>query len=160
MLCRTKFPGLIIVFFLITGCIHSPEAKLVKLYEGQVDPLMGKCPEEVIPLVTDQWKFELLSKWEKLNPTPEMVLKSTHRSAPFSKKEAQMIFEENGHYDVMIYVKKGREKSIGLTGNASYRLITPSNRHEIKYTDYVVVRMVFQDKKLHNYRFFHLKTGN
>jgi hypothetical protein len=159
MLCRTKFPGLIIVFFLITGCIHNPEAKLVKLYEGQVDPLMGKCPEEVIPLVTDQWKFKLLSKWEKMNPTPEMVLKSTHRSAPFSKKEAQKIFEENGYYDVMIYVNEGRKGSMNLTKGEPDMLLS-YHRQEIKCTDYVVVRMVFQDKKLHNYRFFHLKTGS
>lgn len=159
MICRTKIPGLIIVFFLITGCIHSPEAKLVKLYEGQVDPLMGKCPEEVIPLVTDQWEFKLLSKWEKVNPTPEMVLKSTHRSAPFSKKEAQKIFEENGYYDVMIYVNEGREGSMNLRKGEPDMLLS-FHRQEIKCTDYVVVRMVFQDKKLHNYRFFHLKTGN
>lgn len=159
MLRRTKLPGLTIVFFLITGCILSPEAKLVKLYEGQVDPLMGKGPEEVIPLVTDQWKFKFLSKWAKVNPTPEMVLKRTHRSAPFSKKEAQKIFEENGYYDVMIYVKKGREGSTNMWDGEPDMVLT-YHWHEIKYTDYVVVRMVFQDKKLHNYHFFHLKIGS
>ena len=159
MLCRTKLTGLIIVFFLLASCTLSPEAKLVKLYERQMDPFMGRCPEEVIPLVTDQWKFELLSKWERMNPTLEMVLNSTHHSAPFSKKEAQKIFEENGYYDVMIYVNKGREGSVNLRKGEPDMLLS-FHRVEIKCTDYVVVRMVFQNKKLHNYRFFHLKTGS
>ena len=159
MLRRTKLSGLTIVFFLMTGCILSPEAKLVKLYEGQVDPLMGRGPEEVIPLVTDQWKFEFFSRWAKVNPTPEMVLKSTQRGAPFSKKEAQEIFEENAYYDVMIYFKKGRKGSAKLWDGEPEIYLT-FHEHNIEYTNYVVVRLVFQDKKLHNYHFFHLTIGN
>lgn len=159
MLRRTKLSGLTIVFFLMTGCILSPEAKLVKLYEGQVDPLMGRGPEEVIPLVADQWKFEFFSRWAKVNPTPEMALKSTQRGAPFSEKEAQEIFEKNAYYDVMIYFKKAGEGSAKLWDGEEDMTLT-YHTHEIKYTNYVVVRLVFQDKRLHNYRFFHLTIGN
>ncbi len=159
MFRRTKLPGLTIVFFLMTGCILSPEAKLVKQYEGQVDPLMGKGPEEVISLVTDHWKFKFLSKWAKVNPTPEIALERTHRSAPFSKKEAQKIFEENGYYDVIIYFKMAGKGSANVWDGEDDMVLT-YHSHEIKYTNYVVVRMVFQDKKLHNYHFFHLKIGS
>ena len=159
MLRRTKLSGLTIVFFLMTGCILSPEAKLVKLYEGQVDPLMGRGPEEVIPLVTDQWKFEFLSKWARVNPTPGIALEKTHRSAPFSKKEAQEIFEKNAYYDVMIYVKNAGEGSTNVPCMDGERMLSYHGL-EIKYTNYVVLRMVFQDKKLYNYHFFHLKIGS
>jgi hypothetical protein len=159
MLHRTKFSGLTTVFILMTGCILNPEAKLIKQYEEHVDRLMGKGLEEVIPLVIDQWKFELFSKWAKVNPTPEMVLKSTHRSAPFSEKEAQEIFEENAYYDVIIYVKKGKEVSTS-TWDGEPEMYLTYHEHKIKYTNYVVLRMVFQNKKLCNYHFFHLNVGN
>jgi hypothetical protein len=160
MFRRTKLPGLIIVFFLTTGCVFTPEAELVMQYEGQLDPLMGKGPEEVFPLVTGQWKFEFLSNWAKVNPTPEIALERTHRSAPFSKKEAQKIFEENGYYDVMIYFRKAGEGSKSIPGMDAERMLSYHGGREIKYTSYVVLRMVFQDKKLHNYHFFHFKIGS
>ena len=159
MFRRKKLPGLIIVFFLTTGCVLTPEAKLVKQYKGQVDPFMGKGPEEVISLITDHWNFKFLSKWAKVNPTPEAVIERTHRSVPFSKKEAQKIFEENGYYGVIIYYKMAGKGSANVWDGEEDMVLT-YHTHEIKYTNYVVVRMVFQDKKLHNYHFFHLKIAS
>jgi hypothetical protein len=155
---RTAFLALATVFILMTACVLNPEAAQVNQYRGDVELLMGKGPEELIPLVTDTWRFEFFSNWAKMNPTPEIAFKLTRRSAPISKREARKVFKDSGYYDVVIYYKKCREGSARLWDGEPELYLT-YHEHPVEYTHYIVLRLVFRDKKLHDCRFFHLNVG-
>lgn len=149
--------GFTIILIIMGGCVLSPEAKLVKQYRGQVDRLMGRGPEEVIALVKDKLKFELFSNWSKLNPTPELAFRLTRSNVSFSRTEAKKIFKENGYYDVLFYKKKCGEGTARLWDGEPDMYLT-FHEHPVEYAKYVVLRMVFLDKKLHDCHLFHLNV--
>lgn len=153
----TKFLCLFIAVNIMTGCIPYPETRLIRLYESQLDPLMGKETDVVIPLVTSQWNFMFLRKWEGENPTMETVLEKNHHRVPFSNQEAGEVFKEKGYYDVVIYIKKGKEGS-SRTWDGEDDMLLSFHDHIHSLTPYIFVRMVFRDKKLHNYRFFRIEV--
>jgi hypothetical protein len=154
MIFKTKLSGFLITAIFLTGCASTREAKLIELYTNKLDPLIGRGAEEVVPIVTDQWEFELQSQWAITNPSSETVLMKNHRRAPFSKKEAEEIFREKGHYIVMILAKKDREHEARETDVQDATRVWDPPAHIHKSTSYVFVRFVFRDKKLHNYRCF------
>ena len=156
MICKTKLSGLLIAAIFFTGCASTREAKLIQIYTGKLDPLIGKGAEEVIPMLTDQWEFKLQARWASADPSPEMVLTKNHHRAPFSKEEANEIFLEKGYYNVLVFAKKGSEDAtIEGDADANGGFGAGYHEHVHKYTNYVFVRFVFLDKKLHNYRCFH-----
>ncbi len=156
---KTKLSGFLIAATFMTGCASTRDAKLLELYTNKLDPLIGKGIEEVIPIITDQWEFKLQARWANANPSPETVLKKNHRRAPFSRMEAEEIFREKGHYNVLIFAQKGSEDETieGKLGDESMGL--GYHEHVHKYTHYVFIRFVFRDKKLHNYRCFRARIS-
>lgn len=159
MIFKTKLAGLLMAVIFFTGCASTREAKLIELYTGKLDPLIGKGAEEVIPMVTDQWEFKLQSRWASANPSPETVLKKNHHRAPFSKKEANEIFKEKGYYNVLVLAKKGSEDAT-IESEMDEGFGAGYHEHVHKYANYVFVRFVFRDKKLHNYRCFCVQIGS
>jgi len=154
MIFKAKLSGFLIAAIFLTGCTSTREAKLIELYASKLDPLIGKGAEEVIPMVTDQWEFKLQARWASADPSPETVLKKNHHRAPFSKKEANEIFKEKGYYNVLVLAKKGSEDET-IESETDEGFGAGYHEHTHKYTNYVFVRFVFRDKKLHNYRCFH-----
>ena len=154
MIFKAKLSGFLIAAIFLTGCTSTREAKLIELYASKLDPLIGKGAEEVIPMVTDQWEFKLQARWASADPSPETVLKKNHHRAPFSKKEANEIFKEKGYYNVLVLAKKGSEDDT-IESKTDEGFGVGYHEHTHKYTNYVFVRFVFRDKKLHNYRCFH-----
>jgi hypothetical protein len=159
MICKTKLAGILIAAILLTSCASTRDAKLIELYTGKLDPLIGKGAEEIIPIVTDQWEFKLQSRWASTDPSPEMVLKKNHHRAPFSKKEAIEIFKEKGNYNVLILAKEGSEDTT-IESEMDEGFGAGYHEHVHKYTNYVFVRFVFRDMKLHNYRCFLAQIGS
>ena len=145
MIFKTKLSGFLIVAIFLTGCASTRETKLIELYTGKLDPLIGKGAEEVIPLVTEQWEFKLQSRWASADPSPEMVLKKNHHRAPFSKKEANEIFKEKGYYNILVLAKKGSEDAT-IEAEMEEGFGAGYHEHVHKYTNYVFVRFVFREK--------------
>lgn len=158
MIFKTKLSGFLIAAIFLTGCASTRDAKLIELYASKLDPLIGKGVEEVIPMVADQWEFKLQARWASANPSPETVLKKNHRRAPFSKKEAKEIFMEKGFYNVLVFAKKGSEGET-IEADTDGGFGAGYHEHVHKYANYVFVRFVFRDKKLHNYRCFRARIG-
>jgi hypothetical protein len=154
MTLKTKLSGFFIAAFILSGCSSTQDTKLVELYAGKLDPLMGKGAEEVIPLVTDQWEFKLQARWASADPLPEAVLKKNHHRAPFSQTEANEIFKEKGYYNVLVFAKKGSEDAT-IEAELDEGMGAGYHEHVHRYTHYVFVRVVFRDNKLHDYRCFH-----
>jgi hypothetical protein len=153
MAFKTKLAGFVIAATLLSGCISNQETNLVELYASELDPLIGKGVEEVIPLVTDRWEFMLQARWAGADPSTETVLKKNHRRAPFSKKEAKEIFKEKGHYNVLVLAKKGSEDAT-IEAEMDEGMGAGYHEHVHKYTHYIFVRLVFRNKKLHSFRCF------
>ena len=160
---KTKLSLFLIATVMLTGCSSTQDTKQIELYTSKLEPLMGKSTEEVIPMATNQWEFKLQSRWAGANPSAEMVLKRNHRRAPFSKQEANEIFKEKGYYDVLVLAKKGSEGAaieshtctdIDIGTGPGY------HQHVHEYAYYVFVRFVFREKKLHNFRCFHVQIAN
>lgn len=158
MIFKTKLSGFLIAAIFLTGCASTRDAKLIELYASKLDPLIGKGAEEVIPMVADHWEFKLQARWASANPSPETVLKKNHRRAPFSKKEAKEIFMEKGLYNVLVFAKKGSEGET-IEADTDGGFGAGYHEHVHKYSNYVFVRLVFRDKKLHNYRCFRARIG-
>jgi hypothetical protein len=152
---QTKIIGFLIVSVFLAGCSSTQDIKQIELYTGKLEPFLGKGAEQVIPIVTDQWGFQLQARWADANPTPEMILKRNHHRAPFSKQEAKEIFIEKGYYNILVLAKKGRELEASelCFGEDDMNLGNPSETVH-KSAQYVFVRFVFRDKKLHDYRCF------
>jgi len=152
---RTKFYGFLIAAVILTGCISTQNSKLIELYTNKMEPFQGESADDIIPIITDEWEFKIQSRWAVADPSPEMILKRNHRRAPFSKKEANEIFLGKGYYYVLVFAKKGSEKvileirsSMKETADLGFR------EHARKTTHYVFFRLVFRDKRLHNFRCF------
>ena len=159
MIRRIKLLGVLSTVLIMAGCIPSHESKLIKIYQSKFDFLIGKNADEVFPVVTSQWKFKFMSKWASINPTQALVLKMNHHRAPFSNKEMEEVFKEKGHYQVMFCIKKSSEGSTRNWHMEEDMWLT-SHEHSHNCTRYVLIRMVFLDNKLRNYRFFRFEVSN
>lgn len=159
MTFKLKLAGFVIAATLLSGCTSTQDTKLVELYASKLDPLIGRGAEEVIPLVTDHWEFKLQARWAIADPSTETVLKKNHRRAPFSKKEAKEIFKEKGYYNVLVLAKKGSEDAT-IEAEMDEGLGAGYHEHVHKYTHYIFVRLVFRDKKLHNFRCFRAQIAS
>jgi hypothetical protein len=157
---KTKLSLFLIATVMLTGCSSTQDTKQIELYTSKLEPFMGKGAEEVIPMVTDQWEFKLQSRWAGANPSAEMVLKRNHCRAPFSKQEANEIFKEKGYYNVLVLAKKGSEDAAIEPHFGDDEMMYGYHEHVHKYANYVFVRFVFRDKKLHNYCCFHAQIAN
>ncbi len=159
MISKTKIIGFLIAALILTGCSSTQDTKQIELYTSKLEPFLGKGAEQVIPIVTDQWGFQLQARWADANPTPEMVLKRNHHRAPFSKQEAKEIFKEKGYYNVLVLAKKGSEDAT-IEADMDEGMGAGYHEHVHRYANYVFVRFVFWDQKLHDNRCFRTQIDN
>lgn len=150
---RTVMPGLLAAVVVMSGCGPSREARLIKLYQGEAGPLIGKGAGDVLPLVTNRWDFQLVAKWDSVDPAPEAVLARNVAGAPFSRAEAETLFKDKGRYEVMIYADQGvKGEAHDYDPEPGMMHAPDSNTH--RFTRHIMVRLVFRDKQLLDYRFF------
>jgi len=159
MLSKAMLSILLAAVVVIAGCVTGVNTESLTPYMSRLDPMMGGSPDDVIPAVTQELGFRLLSKWAGVNPTVETVVKKTPRQASFSKEEAEEIFREEGFYDVMVYVKTGdKAKSYYWDGDPEDQMTY--HDHSLERRSFVLARLVFRDKKLHARKFFRVEIAS
>jgi hypothetical protein len=142
-----------ILFFLLwqAGCVAPVETKQAQTYQTHLGSLQGKKSKEVLPVIIDEWKFEVANQWEGEKPAPQDVNKVAVKVIKFSEKEIQAIFSEPGHYRVMVFSKVVGSTS-ATTGEIDSMGFPLSKDSTYVSNKYCVVRLVFSDDILLNSR--------
>jgi hypothetical protein len=139
---KCKIFGILIVLCVFLNCA-SPGTKQAKLYQGQLETMIGKKSYDVTAAIRD-WKFELISSWEEEDPTAEDVKKRNSPVVEFTDLEIQGIFSEEGKYLVMFYSKKEAtsDASIGTIDEMGMTYLRDTAIASDRYT---LIRAVFKD---------------
>jgi hypothetical protein len=146
---KTKIFGIFIVIGALM-CCASPGTQQAKIYQGQLETMIGTTMEELEATFKD-WKFELMYTWQEENPTTDVIKVHNRPIVKFSEEEMAQVFAEEGKYHVMYFQKKEAtsDASIGTIdeGGMSYMVDTvlASDR-------YTMLRAVFKDGIFHHFR--------
>ena len=146
---RCKIIGILIVLCVFL-CCASPGTKQAKIYQGQLETMIGKETDELESNFKD-WGFNLMHAWEEENPSVEVIKKHNRPVVKFSEVEMQEIFSEEGKYRVLYYQKKE------ATTDASVGTITEGGMGYMADTviasdRYTLVRAVFKDGVFSHFR--------
>jgi hypothetical protein len=144
---RLRFFTFFLLAAFAAGCV-SYEARQVKTYQSELQPMLGRSESDVTALITQTWKFGLLNRWAAVNPSVETVLKNNFRTFGFSKTEAAEIFAEPGDYKVMIFTKplSREELQTGQIDSLGGNIIGTNERAQSATHGYI--RIVLKDGKL------------
>jgi hypothetical protein len=139
---RYKIFGILIVFC-IFFCCASPGTKQAKIYQGQLETMVGEKTED-LEASFRKWGFNLMHTWEEENPSVEVIKKHNRPVVKFSEVEMQQIFSEEGKYLVLYFQKKE------ATTDASMGTITEGGMGYMADTviasdRFTLVRAVFKD---------------
>jgi hypothetical protein len=141
----------IVILIWLAGCVVPVETKRAQTYQTHLGSLQGKKSKEVLPVIIDEWKFEVANQWEGEKPAPQDVNKVAVKVIKFSEKEIQAIFSEPGHYRVMVFSKVVGSTS-ATTGEIDSMGFPLSKDSTYVSNKYCVVRLVFSDDILLNSR--------
>ncbi len=133
------------------GCVAPVETKQAQTYQTHLGTLQGKKSKEVLPVIIDEWKFEVANQWEGEKPAPQDVNKVAVKVIKFSEQEIQSIFSEPGHYKVMVFSKVVGSTS-ATTGEIDSMGFSLSKDSTYLSNKYCVVRLVFRDDVFLNSR--------
>lgn len=150
---KFKIFGILIVLCVFL-CCASPGAKQAKIYQGQLETMIGKKTEDLVAIFKD-WEFSLMYTWEEENPTTDVIEEHNRQVVKFSETEMQGIFSEEGKYRVLYYQKKEAktDASIGTIDEMGMGYMKDTAIASDRYT---LIRAVFKDGV-----FTHLKVwGN
>ena len=146
---KYKIFGILVVFCVFL-CCASPGTKQAKMYEGQLQTMIGKNTEEM-ETTFKKWGFSLMYTWQDENPSDEVIKENNRPVVKFADAEIQQIFSEEGNYLVQCYQKKEAttDASIGTIdeGGMSYMADTM-----IASDRYTLVRAVFKDGVLTHFK--------
>jgi type II secretory pathway component PulC len=135
----------------LAGCVAPVETKQTQAYQTHLGSLQGKKSKEVLPVIIDEWKFEVANQWEGEQPAPQDVNKVAVKVIKFSEKKIQAIFSEPGHYKVMVFSKVVGSTS-ATTGEIDSMGFPLSKDSTYVSNKYCVVRLVFRNDILLNSR--------
>lgn len=132
-----------LIMFCVFLCCASPGTKQAKIYQSQLEAMIGKKTEELEACFKD-WEFSLMHRWQEENPSVEVIKKHNFPVVKFSEVEMQEIFSEKGKYCVLYYQKKEART------DASIGTITEMGMGYMKDTviasdRYTLIRAVFKD---------------
>ena len=146
---KVKVFGIFIVICAFL-CCSSPGTKQAKIYQGQLETMIGKQIEEIESTFKD-WEFTLMYTWQEENPSVEVIKEHNKPVVKFSDEEMAQIFSEEGKYSVMYYQKKEAtsDASIGTIneGGGSYMGTTT-----LASDRYTLIRAVFKDGVFSHFR--------
>lgn len=131
-------------------CCASPGAKQAKIYQGKLETMLGEEMEQIVAIVKD-WKYEVLEQWEKENPSIDEVKKHNRSGCGFSKTEIQEIFSSKGTYKCMLFLKKV-EAAVGSLGQIDMTGMTDLKDKGVMAEQFSLIRVVFKDDRLINYK--------
>jgi len=140
-------------FLLLSACLccsTGTGAKQAKIYQNNLETMLGKEKKEIITVITG-WNFGMMDSWKADNPDAKTINEHNRPKIGFSKNEIQEIFAAKGKYDVMIFQKK-----IG-TDTATIGQIDQFGKGVLKDTEYTlehftIIRAVFRDDNLVSFK--------
>lgn len=147
---KLKFLSLSIVSILLLSCT-SAYVKQAKVYQGELQTMVGKDSKEVISKLETSWNFKLARIWKASDPNLEAVIKNTRWEAAFSREEAEQIFSQNGQYEVMLYFKF-LTKDVATTQEITPMGTSGSKTAEYAAERYAYIRLVFRNKSLVHFK--------
>jgi len=146
---KCKIFGILIVLCIFL-CCASPGTKQAKIYQGQLETMIGKKTEDLEARFKG-WNFSLMDTWQEENPSIEVIKEHNRPVVKFSEAEMKEIFSGEGKYLVLNYQKKEAttDASIGTIdeGGMSYMADT-----SIASDRYTLVRAVFKDGVFAHFR--------
>ena len=139
---KFKIFGILIVLCVFL-CCASPGTKQAKIYQGQLETMIGKKTEDMEASFKD-WGFSLMHSWQGENPSVEVIEKNNRPVVKFTEVEMQQVFSEEGKYLVMFFSKKEArsDASIGTIGEMGMGYMQDTAVASDRFT---LVRAVFKD---------------
>jgi len=148
---KCKIFGILVVLCVFL-CCASPGTKQAKIYQGQLETMIGKKIEDMEATFKD-WEFSLMYTWEEENPTSEVIEKHNRPVVKFSEVEIQEIFSEEGKYRVLYFQKKEAttDASIGTITSGGMGYMQDTALASDRYT---LIRAVFKDGLFTHYKVY------
>ena len=139
---KFKIVGILIVLCVFL-CCASPGTKQAKIYQGQLETMIGKKTEDLEACFKD-WEFSLMYTWQVENPSVEVIKEHNRPVVKFSEVEMHEIFSGEGKYNVLYYQKKEAttDASIGTITMGGMGLMKDTTITSDRYT---LIRAVFKD---------------
>jgi len=139
---RYKIFGILVVLCVFL-CCASPGTKQAKIYQGQLETMVGKKTED-LEASFKKWGFSLMYTWQEENPSVEVIKKHNRPVVKFSEAEMQEIFSAEGKYYVLYYQKKEAttDASIGTITEGGMGYMSDTMIASDRFT---LVRAVFKD---------------
>ena len=133
----------ILVLVSIIWCCSSPGTKQVKIYQGQLETMIGK-PTADMEAQFKEWGFSLMYAWQEENPSKEVIEENNQPVVNFTEAEIDQIFAEEGKYRVLYYQKKEAtsDASIGTIGEYGTGYMGDTAMASDRYT---LARAVFKE---------------
>lgn len=146
---KAKIFGILIVFC-VCLCCTSPGTRQAKIYQGQLETMIGKATSEIEAVFKD-WKFDLMETWQQENPSADFIKEKNRPVVKFSEDEMKQIFSEEGKYHVMYFQKKEAttDASIGTIDEGGISYMGDTAMASDRYT---LVRAVFKDGAFIHFR--------
>lgn len=146
---KIKVYGLVLFVCFFLGCA-SPGAKQAKMYQSNLEAMLGKKEAEVTAAIKG-WEFGLLEQWQEENPDAERIKEHKRPVVEFTESEIPQIFSEEGKYTVMVHSKKMETQEATLGSIDQYGMGTIKDTG-LAADRYCLIRTVFRDGILMNVR--------
>lgn len=139
---KLKIFGILIVLCVFL-CCASPGTKQAKIYQGQLETMIGKKTEDLVAVFKD-WEFGLMFTWQEENPSVEVIKEHNRPIVKFSEVEMEEIFSAEGKYSILYYQKKEAttDASFGTIDEMGMGVMKDSAIASDRYT---LIRAVFKD---------------
>jgi hypothetical protein len=139
---KIKVFGILIVLCVFL-CCSSPGTKQAKIYQGQLETMIGKKTAEMESTIKE-WGFSLMYTWQEENPSVDVIKDHNRPIVKFSEAEMTEIFSEEGKYHVLYYQKKEAttDASIGTIDEGGMSYMGDTAMASDRYS---LIRAVFKD---------------
>jgi hypothetical protein len=150
-----KFPifQAAIIFVFLASCASSLDKQQAKMYASGLDSSMNRNSEEVSTQIIDEWGFVCTGIWKKDNPSAGDALLENKGPTAFTEKEAHTLFEAEGSYKVMHFMKFLRTEKVSIrtiSSTGDTRVINVGKTRDVNQHAYI--RVVFRDDKLVHFK--------
>lgn len=141
------------VLIILVSCATSPDQQQAKIYASGLDSLMNQTSEDVSSQITDEWGFVCTGIWKKDNPSVNDVLGENKGTTAFAKKEADALFESEGAYKVMHFMKFLRTEKVSIRTISSQGYTMVKDVGKTRDVDHhAYIRIIFRNDKLVHFR--------
>ena len=134
---KCKIFGILVVLCVFL-CCASPGTKQAKIYEGQLETMIGKNTDDM-ETTFKEWGFNLMYTWQDENPSVEVIKEHNRPVVKFSDPEIQQIFSE----------KRELEKKDSFLTHAPYRINKRETNVIVKSREVIQVACTISREKGH-----------